>query len=237
MLVNLARTKTISKTGPNGFPVFVETEARDGVTSGWVARITGYDPEHTFDRQFLDENRERETEGGGNVLVYAIESPGHFEADSLAEFGDNRRVFFEVRDGDDGPVVEFSTRSDFRDIFEIERHERERKQKAKQKRQKRLGRIEDVYRMPQLDGSDKQVRWARDIRADAVETLEDWIDGVETVFRNKPKRRERAGMDFAYGIERIRRIQKAKTWIANRGRLQSDPGAVADALNEVTEIE
>lgn len=75
-----------------------------------------------------------------------------------------------------------------------------------------LAEFEAAHKLPALEGSDKQVKWARDIRRDFVEQLDKIFD--KYVRPNMPE----AFAEFfeAFEPEYLSRLTDSRYWIDNR---------------------
>lgn len=89
--------------------------------------------------------------------------------------------------------------------------------------------------MPQLDGSEKQVKWANDIRSGVLQRLDDMAKSKELTLKRIERqttdknflreyriRQEEAGKIREEGYKQYSQIGSAKMWIDNRNWLPSN---------------
>lgn len=68
--------------------------------------------------------------------------------------------------------------------------------------------------MKKLVGSEKQVKWAEDIRKNVIEKMERVITGAEEIYKEKPKKLEFL-KEYKAAFEALKNEEKAAFWIDN----------------------
>lgn len=68
--------------------------------------------------------------------------------------------------------------------------------------------------MKKLVGSEKQIKWAEDIRKNVIEKMERVITGAEEVYKEKPKKLEFL-KEYKAAFEALKNEEKAAFWIDN----------------------
>lgn len=202
--INLRRGGEVVGEGP---VTRVRTEAHVGWTSGWLASVslgetTAKGP--TMARAFLRPDEEDLSRAGNGSKEYEV-GPGWYEAESVYRSGTAERHQFLIRE--DGSVEFFDDeaalfvalgRAAGRDLGQ------ERSDALAKAMAQGAADAEELadLRLPALTGSEKQVRWAKDIRAKV-------LVGFKKDPSMTPERWEEI-------VEAARKVTEARWWIDAR---------------------
>lgn len=183
------------------------TSAHAGWSAGWVAQLEKTENPAKPNRNFLTWNKSNCSRAGNGCKVYHHLADGIYECESVVRSYESARFYLKITDG---VIVEIERDSAFAAVAELTLDEyRTALSKAAAERNAQLTRqAEDAHirnavrGLPRLTGSDKQVRWAEQIRDKAAADLNGLAEKNQTL---KPI------------IEKILSRPSAGWWIDCRG--------------------
>lgn len=184
----------------------IRTEAHKGWTTGWLARLEFTTNEPTlFSRSFYRPREEALSRAGNGTKDYRLRDlhDGFYEAESVYRSGTSARWLIHV-EGERIVGLEASDDLHLERVFVHRAHlkpprgvspiaimlacqgaesvldlmrELERREKAEAEMAAAIS--EEASRLPELEGSEKQVAWATDIRAKWLRELRDRLDDYD----------------------------------------------------------